>query len=208
MLKLSSDTRPLSLAFFLIGGMLTLGWYVTGRPPTAIDVAGFALRGQAIGLASFFTSLGRTPMLLGILAVAIAIALALKVSVVPLAYLGVVQLLGQGVNALVKLGFHRARPDHWLVYREVDLSFPSGHAMTTIVFFLGLFLIVVGAPIPRALAIPVAVALAICVVGIPWSRLALGAHYATDVIGGLAFGVAWLLLALVVAQRIPALGLR
>jgi undecaprenyl-diphosphatase len=34
--------------------------------------------------------------------------------------------------------------------------------------------------------------LAFCVIGIPWSRVALGAHYVTDVAGGLLYGVAWL----------------
>jgi undecaprenyl-diphosphatase len=76
--------------------------------------------------------------------------------------------------------------------------------MTSVVFFLGLLLLAVHAPLPRVVTVPLATALGVCVVGISWSRLALAAHYVTDVIGGLAFGAAWLLASHVVAARIPA----
>jgi membrane-associated phospholipid phosphatase len=43
-------------------------------------------------------------------------------------------------------------------------------------------------------------------IGIPWSRLVLAAHYGTDVTGGILFGVAWLCLMLVVLGHVPVLG--
>jgi len=48
--------------------------------------------------------------------------------------------------------------------------------------------------------------LAVCAVAIPWSRLALGAHYATDVLGGLLLGAAWLCLVFAALLRwVPTL---
>ena len=41
----------------------------------------------------------------------------------------------------------------------------------------------------------------VCAVGISWSRLALGAHYLTDVVGGLLFGAAFLCAALAIILR-------
>jgi membrane-associated phospholipid phosphatase len=40
------------------------------------------------------------------------------------------------------------------------------------------------------------------VIGIPWSRLALDAHYATDVIGGLVFGCGWLCATIAIVGRL------
>ncbi len=52
-----------------------------------------------------------------------------------------------------------------------------------------------------AVAVPVVAVLLVCAVGIPWSRLALGAHYLTDVAGGLLLGAAFLCAALAVILR-------
>ena len=60
--------------------------------------------------------------------------------------------------------------------------------MTTIVFYGSLLLLALRAPVPRPVSLAFCAVLGICLVGIPWSRLALGAHYATDVLGGLFFG--------------------
>jgi membrane-associated phospholipid phosphatase len=46
----------------------------------------------------------------------------------------------------------------------------------------------------------------VLMIGIPWSRLVLAAHYGTDVTGGILFGVAWLCLMLVVLGHVPVLG--
>jgi undecaprenyl-diphosphatase len=98
--------------------------------------------------------------------------------------------------------FHRSRPDAWLGIQERDLSYPSGHAVTAMVFFLGFALLAWYAPLPRPVATAIVVMLGICVVGIPWSRLALSAHYLTDVMGGLLLGTAFLCAALAVIVRI------
>ncbi len=84
------------------------------------------------------------------------------------------------------------RPDNWLLRHERDKSYPSGHSSTAITFFLGLIAVVGLASIPMPIQISASIVLGICAIGIPWSRMALGAHYLTDVLGGLLFGSAWL----------------
>jgi membrane-associated phospholipid phosphatase len=44
---------------------------------------------------------------------------------------------------------------------------------------------------------------AVFLAGIPWSRIALSAHYGTDVLGGLLFGAAWLCLMTVALRHAP-----
>lgn len=71
-------------------------------------------------------------------------------------------------------------------------SFPSGHAMTSAAAF-GALLIVVLPLVPaakRGLVVGAAIAL---VVAIGVTRVALGVHWPTDVLGGWVGGVAWLL---------------
>lgn len=183
-----------------------LGAFVTSRPPTKIDLAAGALRGSLTPVAAFFTALGRTYPLLILSAVAAVIALAFRASAIPVIAILISQVLSQGAVAALKPLFHRMRPDHWLLYREKGLSFPSGHATTSVVFFAAMALLAMRSPaLPRPLAVAVSTLAATCLVGIPWSRLALGAHYATDVVGGLLFGTGWLCATLALAVRFGAL---
>ena len=186
----------------LIVAALALGILVAHRPPTRIDVVGGeALRGGALPLALFFTALGRWPVLLALGVVAFGITMTLRAGTGAVVILYATQVLSQAANALLKLAFHRARQTSWLRIQETDLSFPSGHAVTAMVFFAGFAVLVWHAPLPRAVTAPLAAALLICAVGIPWSRLALGAHYVTDVAGGLLLGGGFLCAALALIVR-------
>ena len=144
-------------------------------------------------LALFFTALGRWPVLLALGLVTAGVAVGLRTGLTAVGLLYAAQVLSQGANALLKLLFHRSRPDAWLNIQEHDLSYPSGHAVTAIVFFVGFALLAWQAPLPRLPATAIVVVLGICGAGIAWSRLALSAHYLTDVLGGLLLGTAFLL---------------
>jgi len=189
-------------AFFC--ATIALGAVVVHRPPSALDVATVALRGHALSLALFFTSLGRWWMLLPIAVVAFGIGMSVRANLIPLTIVLGAQAASQAATTLLKLAFHRMRPDGFIGPLESDLSYPSGHAVTAIVFFAGLAILAWHAPFPRPFAAAATIVLAICAVGIPWSRLALGAHYATDVIGGLFFGAAWLCAASALMVRLGA----
>jgi undecaprenyl-diphosphatase len=177
------------VAFVLVAA---LGAYVTSRTPTRLDVEAVVLRGTATPLAAWFTSLGYWPSL-AVLSIALVTGFT-RLSDSPWLPLALVasHSLSQVAIAAIKPAYHRTRPDYWLIRREVDTSFPSGHSATAITFFLAALLLVSHAPVAPAVRIVGTAVLAGCVVGIPWSRLVLGAHYLTDVIGGLLFGSGWL----------------
>ena len=147
---------------------------------------------MATPVAAFFTSLGYWPALT-ILSSAVIVLLVTRTNVawLPVAFVAS-HAIAQGAIVAIKPIFHRTRPDDWLLNRELDMSYPSGHSATAITFFLRLIFVIWHARVPTAAQIAASIALGICVLGIPWSRLALGAHYLTDVLGGLLFGTAWL----------------
>jgi membrane-associated phospholipid phosphatase len=186
------ELRLWVVALVCLCATIALGLYVAQRTPTRVDVEAVALRGTAVPLALFFTALGRWPVLLALGAVMFLAAWRLRTGLTAAAILYATQLFSQGVNTVLKLAFHRTRPDGWLGIQEKDLSYPSGHAVTAVVFFVGFAILAWHAPLPRPLASVFAALLLVCAVGIPWSRLALGAHYLTDVAGGLLLGTAML----------------
>jgi len=109
--------------------------------------------------------------------------------------------LGQGLVALIKVIYHRARPE--LGPGEVPFggySFPSGHTFTAVVTY-GLLAALIAERLPeRARWIPWAVA-ALVVAGVGYSRVYLGAHYPVDVLGSLLLGGAWLRAMLLALSR-------
>ena len=91
----------------------------------------------------------------------------------------------------LKALFARGRPADWYVIQEHSRGYPSGHAMfAVVVYMLWAYFIWTG-PVPESFRRPAAFALCAWAAGILWSRLALGAHYPTDLIGGLLLGVAF-----------------
>jgi undecaprenyl-diphosphatase len=97
------------------------------------------------------------------------------------------------LNGLIKTTVHRARP-HFAdpVATAVGRSFPSGHTQAATVGF-GLLTLVFLPYLPTWARPWVWVVAALGVALVGFSRIALGVHYLTDVVGGLLIGSAWLL---------------
>jgi len=92
-----------------------------------------------------------------------------------------------------KLAFGRARPSFNGMYvLEDSYSFPSGHALTSMVSFgLLAYLVAIGFEQSAIRRVTVALCGALIIL-IGFSRLLLGVHYLSDVVGGYALGAAWL----------------
>jgi undecaprenyl-diphosphatase len=99
---------------------------------------------------------------------------------------------GFGLNALLKIAFARERPDLWpALVTERTYSFPSGHATISTVFFGGLAAVVLHLsrrPLVRAAALVFSTAAILIIAA---SRVYLGAHWTTDVAGGVLVGLFW-----------------
>lgn len=181
-------------AAVLFAAFVLLGLAVASRPLGAWDARAAHLRARAIPLALIFTKSGRSKALtIGyIIAVAVyAIAhLALWVPVL----LALSQMVSQFVVEGCKTLYKRARPDYWLVGLDAGHSYPSGHAATAVITFLGWATVVAWSHVPELPKDVLIAFFALWATGVVWSRLALGAHYLSDVAGGALFGAAWLCL--------------
>lgn len=111
--------------------------------------------------------------------------------------------IGSAVLVGLKLIFERARPTEQIVY-AAGLSFPSGHAFTSTVFYG--YVIVLAWRLLRldAVRIVVTIVLSLLIFLIGLSRIYLRVHWVSDVIGGFTIGLAWLIGSLVVSRGLQA----
>jgi undecaprenyl-diphosphatase len=108
-------------------------------------------------------------------------------------FLAVTALGSWLLNAIVKSAVHRARPHvQTSVATAHGLSFPSGHTQAATVC-CGVLILIFTPIVPRARRAWLYVGGALVVALVGFSRIALGVHYLSDVLGGIVIGVAWLL---------------
>jgi undecaprenyl-diphosphatase len=100
--------------------------------------------------------------------------------------------IGTALSTLLKIVVDRPRPAVGsALVRATGLSFPSGHAMNSTVVY-GALVLVFGAATGRRRRIIARIAISTTVALIACSRLALGVHYFSDVVGGVVLGATWL----------------
>ncbi len=109
---------------------------------------------------------------------------------------------GWALSAVLKLSVARPRPDIVPHLVQVnDLSFPSGHAMVSAVTYLTLAALISGTRPHRSTRIFIIAVGILLTLLIGMSRLYLGVHYPTDVLGGWCAGATWALACWIVARR-------
>jgi undecaprenyl-diphosphatase len=195
---------PLVIAAACAGFYILLGDLVSAWPPTAIDRAGHVFVREAPQLAVLFTRSCLWYVLVVFGAAAIALAIARPDWRARAIFSVVVTLVGWQTSDVLKLVFKRPRPDYSYLIHEPTFSYSSGHAMFAVVVY-GLWSVFVArSSLPRSVRIPLSAALAQWACGVIWSRLALGAHYVTDLIGGVLLGIVMLAIGAAVAFAWPA----
>lgn len=112
------------------------------------------------------------------------------------AFLGLANLGTAFLNPALKTLFARARPESELassLLAPSSFSLPSGHAMSAMVFYTSLVMVVHHVA-PRWQA-PVVVLAAVMIPLMGFTRIYLGVHYPSDILVGWVVGAAWVWLA-------------
>jgi undecaprenyl-diphosphatase len=112
------------------------------------------------------------------------------------------------LDLTLKAAFHRTRPAPYFDYPlPHSFSFPSGHSLFAVCFF-GVLAIVIS-PLLKSVAMKTGLWLltVAMISGIGFSRVYLGVHYPTDIIGGYAAALPWVL-AIGVGNRIYRHGIQ
>jgi undecaprenyl-diphosphatase len=177
-------------------GFGLIAWLVSqpGIPPMDTATTAF-LHGLANptldALMDATTLLGSSPVLAAVVGLAVVL-LVLRRRRVEAAFT-VIALVGSLVlNDILKLLLQRPRPGFDWAEVWPETGFPSGHSMNSFVVYVAIALVIwrLGGRQAGIVAVVFAVVLA---VGVGISRIYLGAHWLSDVIGGYLAGALWLL---------------
>lgn len=185
-------------AFAALSIAVTAGWTVPLDQATVAAVAGHrtdVLNNLAINV----TSLGSAPVVVLIALLVTLYALASGRQRVVLALFWTP--LSFFLDNVLKLVFQHPRPTQAIIAIPDSYSFPSGHAVAASALYITLALIAAHGERrqrPRRILIWSGVAVAVLVA---WSRVYLGVHYFSDVVGGLLLGGAGSVAAVRVLSR-------
>ena len=147
------------------------------------------------------TALG-SPIVLGLIVLIITGYLLLQARYVTEVIVLLSSISGEILNETLKVFFERPRPSVVTHLRTVvTASFPSGHAMESAIIYLtlgALLMRVVEGRITKVYCMAMAMFLTL-IVGV--SRVFLGVHYPSDVLGGWMLGFFWAAVTFLVTQR-------
>jgi undecaprenyl-diphosphatase len=122
-------------------------------------------------------------------------------------YVAIAVTTGSIASVLLKSGFDRPRPDLVAHGQHVyTASFPSGHSMLSAIVFLTLGALVASAQKERVMQLYVLGLSALLALGVGVSRIYLGVHWPTDVLGGWAAGTGWALMCWAISSHLRSRG--
>ena len=177
-------------------GFGLIAWLVSqpGIPPIDTATTGF-LHGLANptldALMDAATVLGSSPVLAAVAGLVVVLLVVrrrrMEAVFLVIALVGTLEL-----NDMLKLLVHRPRPGFDWAAVWPETGFPSGHSMNSFVVYLAIALVIWRLGGRRAGIVTVVLAI-VLVASIGISRIYLGAHWLSDVIGGYLAGALWLL---------------
>lgn len=114
----------------------------------------------------------------------------------------VVLILATLSNMMLKRFIDRARPEIEHLVTVKTLSYPSGHAMSSMAFYGFLIYLVYKVKIRKVWKVLLFIALISLILSIGISRIYLGVHFPSDVLGGWVAGMIWVFFCILIFNLI------
>ena len=141
-------------------------------------------------IAKFITNIGGAIFVISLTTILFFVIKDKKIGISIITNLGIVTIL----NQIIKFIMQRPRPTEFRIIEETGYSFPSGHSMVSLAFYGYLIYLIYkyinNKHLKRTLIIILSVL--ICIIGV--SRIYLGVHYTSDVLGGFLISFAYLII--------------
>ncbi len=197
----------IGIVFMILFGIVTLGVFKESALIERIDLAIIEVIQANVtdtktAILSTLSEIGNIRLIIA-LTIGFVIFLFIKSWYVAGLWLGGTVLCFAAIGTkLIKNLVDRARPDILPLIEKTTESFPSGHATSATIFygFLALMLILITKKYWKKTVIGLA---ALVLIGfILMTRIYLGAHFPTDVIGGFLYGVASIFISIGVYQLV------
>lgn len=97
------------------------------------------------------------------------------------------------LNQMLKFILRRPRPTEFRIINETGYSFPSGHSMISMAFYGFLIYLIYKNIKNKYLKTTLIIILSLLIIAIGLSRIYLGVHYLSDVIGGFLISIFYLI---------------
>lgn len=192
------------ILFICLIGFLALAEDVFNQEIMKCDVIGYTLisifliTDFATPIAKFITNFGGPIFLSTICIILFIIIKNKKIGLSIIMNIAIIAILNQVLKRILQ----RPRPTEFRIIEETGYSFPSGHSMVSMAFYGYLIYLIykyIKNKYVKCISI-VLLSILICSIGI--SRIYLGVHYTSDVLGGFLISVSYLIIYIMFTNKL------
>ena len=184
------------ILFICLIGFLAIAEDVFNKEIMNGDIIGYKLISTflisdfATPIAKFITNFGGAIFLITLTIVLLVLIKNKKIGISIFSNLVIVTILNQLLKAILQ----RPRPTEYRIVEETGYSFPSGHSMVSMAFYGYLIYLIYKYVKNKYIKWISIVLLSILVCSIGISRIYLGVHYTSDVLGGFLISMSYLVI--------------
>ncbi len=191
------------IVFFCMLAFLLIAEDVFNKELMKGDVIGYSLVSKFLISTSltpfvkFIANLGGAIFLISFSIVLFLVIKNKKIGLSIIANLGIVTILNQALKFLLR----RPRPTGYRLVEETGFSFPSGHSMVSLAFYGYLIYLVYKYIKNKYIKWTIITLLSMLILSIGISRIYLGVHYTSDVIGGFLMSFSYLVIYICIVKK-------